>query len=429
MMRSMMIRLARGAAALFLSATVMGRSVSAQGIGPPSQSAPQIDPLHQAGRNVTVSLLTMGNGEQVWELFGHTAIWIHDNTTGRDTVFNWGVFDSHQPNFILHFLQGLMLYQMGGETMDQLLYQYRYFNRSVVAQELNLTAPQRDSLLRLIQVNARPENVQYRYDYFVDNCSTRPRDLLDRVLGGQMRARADSLTGTTYRSQALRLMQGDKPLVVGVDIGLGEPSDQELTLWKTMFLPRYLHDFVGRLQVRDSAGVMHPLVRSERVLFQATRGPEPTAPPRLGAWLFLIGLFVAGVLVVLASRAGRSRAARITLTVTTSAWCIVAGLLGTVLTILWTATDHRFAHDNENLLIFNPLWLVLGVLVVVYFSTGRAARLTGYLAAALAGLCALALLLHLALLSRQSNIAIALLALPPALVIAWLTARPGARAG
>src|SRR4051794_5527752 len=179
----------RGAAAVVL--------VGALAVDSPAQTAVSMPPrglvgaLDSPGRDVTVSLLTMGNGEQVWELFGHTAIWIHNNATGQDTVFNWGVFDSRQPNFILHFLQGLMLYQMGGETMEQLLYNYRYFNRSVISQELDLSVPQRDSLLGLIRVNARPENLQYRYDYFVDNCSTRPRDLLDRVLGGQLRAHAD----------------------------------------------------------------------------------------------------------------------------------------------------------------------------------------------------------------------------------------------
>lgn len=413
---------ARRAAVLGIAMALGAGRLAAQVVGGAPQVAPRLNALEQSGQNVTVSLLTMGNGEQVWELFGHTAILIHDNATGRDTVFNWGVFDSRQPNFILHFLQGLMLYQMGGATLDELLYQYRYFNRSVVSQELDLTAAQRDSLVRLIRVNARPENLQYRYDYFRDNCSTRPRDILDRVLGGQMRAKADSLTGTTYRSQAMRLMQGDKPLVVGVDIGLGEPSDEQLTIWKAMFLPRYLHDFVGTLQVKDSAGAMHPLVRGERVLFQATRGPEPAAPPRLGSWLLLIGLFMAGLIVWLASRAGRSHASRVTLTIVTAAWCIIAGLLGVVLTILWAATDHFFAHYNENLMVFNPLWVLLGVLVAVYFTTGRAARVTGYLAMGLAGLCVLALLSHLVFVSRQANLSIILLALPAALAIAWITA-------
>src|SRR5215208_1159101 len=257
MLDSVTKALSRGTTALFLTAALATTLAAQSAPAAPQQLAPAAtNALSVPGRDVTVSLLTMGTGELVWELFGHTGIWIHNNVTGKDTVFNWGVFDSTQPNFIPHFLQGLNYYQMGGETLGQLLYNYRYFNRSVVSQELDLSVAQRDSLLRLIQINARPENLKYRYDYFVDNCSTRPRDLLDGILGGQMRAKADSLTGRTYRSEALRLMQGNKPLVVGVDIGLGTPSDEELTIWKAMFLPGHLHDFVGKLQVRDSAGAM-----------------------------------------------------------------------------------------------------------------------------------------------------------------------------
>src|SRR5437868_10820000 len=233
----MLRALSRSALALF-AATSLAAQAATPTVPPPIGP----DPLHQAGQKVTVSLLTMGNGTEVWEMFGHTAIWLHDNGTNRDTVFNWGVFDSHQPHFIPHFLQGLMLYQMGGQTLADLLYQYQYFNRSVVSQELDLTPAQKDSLLHLIQINARPENVQYRYDYFVDNCSTRPRDLLDHVLAGQSRAHSSQVTDASYRSEALRLMQGDKPLVVGVDIGLGEPSDRKITMWQEMFLPRRLHD-------------------------------------------------------------------------------------------------------------------------------------------------------------------------------------------
>lgn len=33
-------------------------------------------------------------------------------------------------------------------------------------------------LLQLIRVNAQPENIAYRYDYFRDNCAMRPRDVL-----------------------------------------------------------------------------------------------------------------------------------------------------------------------------------------------------------------------------------------------------------
>ena len=391
-----------------------------------------MSPLYEPGGKVTISLLTMGNGSEIWEQFGHSAIEIRDMTTGRDTVFNWGAFDMSQPHFIPHFLEGLNLYEMAGQTMDQLLYSYRYWNRSVIEQDLNLTTAQKDSLLALIRTNALPQNLTYRYDYFVDNCSTRPRDLIDQVLGGQLHAQANALSGTSYRWQTLRLTGVDPWLVVGIDIGLGEPSDRPITKWQEMFLPAKLHDFVQTLQVRDSTGAMQPLVSRNVVLFQSTRPAEPTAPPALVAWLSAIGLVVAGVIAWVGYAATRpnepNRGATIVAGVLMSIWSFAAGILGVLLTLLWTVTDHRFAYSNENLLLFNPLWLVVFVLVIVSFSSGRAWRWTSGLLSFLAALAAIALLVHVVALSRQVNLAVIGLALPSALAMAWVARRGRARA-
>jgi hypothetical protein len=418
---------------LLRAALALTAAASLRAQQPPAPSPaplPQPDPLHQSGGNVTVYLLTMGNGTQVWELFGHNAIWIHDNATGRDTVFNWGVFSFRQPHFIARFLEGTMLYSMGGDSMENILLEYRYWNRSVVAQELDLMPAQKDTILAAIRWNALPENVNYRYDYFRDNCSTRVRDLLDRALGGPIASEARGLTGTTYRWHALRLMQSDLPIVVGVDIGLGRPADVELTKWQEMFLPKQLHDFVAKVRVIDSTGKMHPLVRSERVLYQANRGPEPVTPPDLGVWLLLAGMIVAALVVWagLASSSG-SRPARAAVATVTAVWALFAGLLGVILTLLWTVTDHVFAHANENLLLFNPLWLAMVVLLPLYLWSGRAERVTRSASIGLMILAVAALAMHATGLSAQDNLAVVGLALPPALAIAIITARPRVVAG
>lgn len=413
---------------LFRAALVLttAGSIGAQQQKPLAAAAPlpQPDPLHQVGRNVTVYLLTMGNGTQIWELFGHNAIWIHDNVTNRDTVFNWGVFSFRQPHFIARFLKGKMLYSMGGDSMENILLEYQYWNRSVVAQELDLLPAQRDTILAAIRSNALPENVDYRYDYFRDNCSTRVRDLIDRALGGTIAVQARGLTGTTYRWHTLRLMQSDVPIVVGVDIGLGRPADMDLTKWQEMFLPRKLHDFVAKVRVTDSAGTTHPLVRSERVLFQANRGPEAESPPELGVWLLLGGVVVASLIIWagLAASSG-SRLARGAVATVAAIWSLLAGLLGAILTLLWSATDHVFAHANENLLLFNPVWLVMVVLLPLYLWSGRAERFTRSLIALLMVSTVAALAAHATGLSAQQNLPVIGLALPPVLAIAAIAVR------
>ena len=117
--QTMLRPLLRPLIALALAASTLGAQTS------------RPDPLHQSGENVTISLLTMGTGKQVWEMFGHNAILIHDNVTGADTVFNWGVFNFKQPNFIPRFLQGRMLYAMGGDSIQWIHLVYRYLNRYV----------------------------------------------------------------------------------------------------------------------------------------------------------------------------------------------------------------------------------------------------------------------------------------------------------
>jgi Domain of unknown function (DUF4105) len=412
---------------LVVVSTAMASAAGAQA-RPARPAAPVVnthtDPLHQAGRDVTISLLTMGNGTQVWELFGHNAIWIHDLATNRDTVFNWGVFNFRQPRFIQRFLKGTMLYSMGGDSMENILYEYRVWNRTVLAQELDLTAPQKDSILAAIRLNALPENIDYRYDYFRDNCSTRVRDILDNALGGPLRKEAAVLTGRTYRWHALRLMQLQPAIMLGVDIGLGRPSDVNLSKWQEMFLPRQLHDFVSNTRVADSAGNMHPLVKRETVLFQSTRPPEPDAPPKFGNWALLGGIAVAALLTWLGIAAiNRGDWTRFVAGTVFALWSLAAGLLGTVLVLLWGVTDHVFAHQNENLLIFNPLWLLLAVLAPVYVISGRAGGAARMVARTIGALATIALLLHLVGLSSQTNLAIIALGLPPALAVAAVTGR------
>ena len=364
--------------------------------------------------------MTAGVGSELWQLFGHSALWIHDNRADRDTVFNWGAFNLNAPHFVLHFVTGLLLYQMAGDSIQDVVLESQRSNRTVTAQELNLSDAQKESILRAIRLNARPENVIYRYDYFIDNCATKPRDILDRALGGQLHIGADSLTGRTYRSHTLRLMQADRLLALGVNLVLGERSDRPITTWQETFLPQRLHDWVATRQVRDESGNLHPLVKSERVLVRTTRPPEPVLPPSF-AWLWIVGGMVAGLFAWLGSAARSIRGARVGAAIVFAGWATVSGLLGTILTLLWTATDHRFAYANENILLFNPLWLVLAVTLPITLLRGRAERLTNGVLVTVFALGGLALVLHLSGVLHQANLPIIGLGLLPTAGLVFAT--------
>ena len=422
---------------LALALLATSSSIAAAQIRPPSAQpapGPRVAAPAEPGSELTITLLTMGVGEQVWEQFGHNALWFHVERPPSlgppvDVVYNWGIFDSSQPYFIPHFLQGRMLYGMGGYPYEQTLIEYRERDRAVWAQELDLTNAQKLALRDFVIWNSRPENVSYRYDYYRDNCSTRVRDALDRVLGGVIRATfSGRKTSYTYRSETLRLTQRQSLLAAGIDLGLGRPADRELDGVRGDVPAMRLRDYVRELRVDDGNGGTRPLVKSERMLLPTISHPEATAPPHWMPTFLVLGLLIAALFAVVGWRGARGSApARFTAGTLFAVWCFGVGCLGLILTLLWSVTDHTFAHRNENLLLFNPLWLVLAVLVPMTAVKGRVSQVTRWLTFLVAALGMVALLLHLTGLSRESNGEMIALALPPALALAWVVHRGTAR--
>jgi hypothetical protein len=169
-------------------------------------------------------------------------------------------------------------------------------------------------------------------------------------------------------------------------------------------------------------------VKSERMLLPTISHPEASAPPRWLPTFLALGLLIAALFAVVGWRGARGSApARFTAGTLFAIWCFGAGCLGLILALLWSVTDHTFAHRNENLLLFNPLWLVLAVLVPMTAVKGRLSRVTRWLTFLVAALAVVALLLHLVGLSRESNGEIIALALPPAVALAWVVHRGTAR--
>lgn len=384
------------------------------------------------GGNLTVYLLTMGQGDEVWTRFGHAALWIHDAARATDITYNWGTFDFRQPHFVARFLLGDMRYSMTKLDLRQMLGEYTRSQRTVWSQELALTPPERVALQRFVEWNARPENREYDYDYFRDNCSTRVRDAIDRVLGGRIRAAtAQSGTGTTYRWNTLRLIANDLLLYTGVTLALGEPADRPLTAWQAMFLPDQLRAHLRTIRVRSADGRTVPLARAETVLFRARRPPEHIAPPRYWPWALIIGVAAAaGVLALAHTRASGNRAALITAGVLSWLWSLTVGLIGLLLLAAWMFTRHVFMYSNENLLLFNPISLGIAVaLPLACICRGtlqrgaiRTARTAAILVAVLA---AGALVVKLVPGHSQVNWVLIALALPVHLAVLMLAANGG----
>ena len=382
--------------------------------------AQQTAPLpRRPAAELTVYLMTMGPGQRVWERFGHNAIWIHDPVQGTDKAYNYGLFDLRQENFLVRFLQGRMWYWMQGFPAQSYVELYRRANRSVWIQELEMPPKARQELQAFLEWNERPENRFYHYDYYRDNCSTRVRDALDRALAGRIRQETLELaTGKTYRFHTRRLTANDPLIYTGLLLALGRPVDRPISAWEEMFLPLAVREHLRSISVPGSDGRPTPLVRSERTLFESSATPPPDRPP---FWLPIylgIGLILGSTILLLGTRAQRSRLARAGLIVVSGTWALAVGTVGLVLAGLWGLTDHTAAYNNENLLQANLLALGLLWLVPTAargFPTGRGALV---LAGTVAGLSQLGLVLKLLPAFYQVNGEIIALALPVHLAVA-----------
>lgn len=318
----------------------------------------------EPGDELTVYVLTFGPGDHAFFKFGHDAIWIHDESAPRsvpikrDAVYNWGTFAFGDPALIPKFVQGRFMYWLSKQTIGLTVRLYQAENRSVVAQELNLTAAQKRELRDMVEENAKPENKHYKYDYYRDNCATRVRDVVDRVLGGKLKEASQAPATMTWRQHTLRLTQGDAVLSMALTVVMGSVIDKPLNQWEEMFLPAYVQEGMRRVKVPGPGGTEVPLVKSEKELTHSTRPPVPAEPPSWLIWNLVAGALIGGGVLLSARSARRSLGARVGL----GALLFLIGflcILGCLFVFVWIGTDHEVGWHNENILQLAPWGVAL----------------------------------------------------------------------
>ncbi len=380
------------------------------------------DPAAADEPALEVSLLTIGPGEIYWQRFGHNAIVIRDPASGESVSYNYGMFDFDEADFFVNFLRGRMSYQITAEDPTEEIAWYSSEGRSITRQELRLSPAQAESLKTYLEVNLRPENRHYRYDYFTSNCSTRVRDALDAALGGALRRQmASPSRGFSFRLLADALTAPQPLLMAVIDIGLGPYADQRLSYWKDSFVPMQLRDHLREIRVADANGQLQLLVKSEQVIAQARLPAPPALPPDLRWPFFGIGLGLAALMLFLSSRR-ESAIARRSFAVLAVAFSLICGLAGLIMLGLWGFTEHQSAWRNENLLIFSPLCLLM---TRAWWRSARPGmRMSAFsrsLAMAIAVIAAFALFSKILASFPQANLPWILLLLPAHLVLARIT--------
>ena len=349
-----------------------------------AQAAPQLD----------VWMMTFGPGEPVFLKFGHNAllIRIRDGATGQvqqERVYDYGLFNGASPTLVADFLQGRMQYWLGVTRLSSTMHRYRATNRDVAAQKLRLTPEQSRTLLEQLERNALPENRFYRYDYYYDNCSTRLRDVLDRITKGAVKKAFVGPATMSLRDHTLRHTASDWLYYLGLDVGLAN-VDEDIDLWSESFLPQKFREALRGVEVTID-GETVPFVEKEEVWFDGTRPDVPAQPPSRGPLLALIGFLIGGVFASWGWLGRRNRLLR-------TLYLIAAGLVGfglaffgVLLIYLWGFTDHSIAYGNENIFHLAP-WAILAP-VAALMSRRRGAPYLFRLFAAAAVLSLLGLLI------------------------------------
>ncbi len=315
-----------------------------------------------------VELWTMGQGEDVFERFGHAALCVYDLADADGRCFNYGTTNFTDPaQLVRRFLRREAPFWVSVGSADRTLEIYQEADRTIWIQPLPLTLAQTGLLVARLQHDALPENREYVYDHFVDNCTTRVRDHIDAVTGGALRPRGEERFGPTWREMVRAGFAADVEMLALAELLMGRSTDGHPTRWQAMYHPDVL-----RVAVWEHLGV-EPEVVAER------RGRDLTAPPLAGRRalvLVAIGLALGcGLLVT----SGRRVPRRLGL--------VVAGLvLGGAALIVDVTTLYTLIVDlraNEVAFVLLPTDLAIA------FVGGRALR--GYLNVRLATLLLVAL--------------------------------------
>ena len=301
-----------------------------------------------------ISLLTCSPGEDLYALFGHTALRVKDKKSGIDYVFNYGTFDFSTPNFYMKFARGKLNYMLSATNFLNFKQNYIEENRSIIEQKLRLAPQQKQQIFRALLTNYKPQNRYYHYDFLFDNCSTRVRDVVEDNARGITFIPPPESTSNTFWNLLDPFITQSRWIFLGIHLALGLPCDETASPYQNMFLPDHLMTGFAHAQNSINNNTM-PLVESTHIIYKANSIISPT--PYL---LRPITLFSIIALIFLASTLWMIREKRYIFWPDTILFSMV-GIVGWVVFFLWFLTDHLATGPNLNILWAFPLHLPLAL--------------------------------------------------------------------
>ena len=100
--------------------------------------------------NTEISVLTCSPGDEIYSIFGHTAVRVYNPNTKVDAVVNYGLFDFNQESFVYRFVKGETDYMCGVENFKSFLYSYAWRGSGVKSTVLDLTDAEKERIIRVL---------------------------------------------------------------------------------------------------------------------------------------------------------------------------------------------------------------------------------------------------------------------------------------
>lgn len=282
-----------------------------------------------------ITLLTCGSGDELYSVFGHTAIRVNDPQSGTDIVYNFGTFDFDTPNFYLKFVKGDLQYHVSLGSYKDFIYQYEYYDRDVFEQELNLTAEQKQYIANELNAILLSDRKFYTYKFIDRNCTTMVEDIINNTLPEKI-SNKNSDNGMTNREIIYSYLKDNHFYEnLGIHLIFGAKTDIKPN---KPFLPKQLMEGVA-----DTKNGTYPLVKSTETVY--TRQQKPSSP-----WWNSVYIFTAAIVVLAFFTRNK---------IVMQTYMAIAGLFGIFFLTVGFYSFHSEISLNYNALLLNPLFLVM----------------------------------------------------------------------
>ena len=302
--------------------------------------------VQKLSNQAQISLITISPGSDLYSAFGHSTLWILDTEQNIDRVYNYGTFDFGQPNFYLNFVKGHLDYTLSAYSFEEQYLSTQYEERGLSQQILNLDSIQKQRLYDFLEWNSLPENRHYLYDFYLDNCSSRFRDVLQTNCGKELVFDKTISTPYSFRDWMNICLVPHPWSALFMNIGLGAPADKQTDYLTQMYLPINL-----KLAISTASNYTKPLVKSESELLDPIEIEAQNGSATI--WISTGILLLFYLLLIISN--GRFLAIERMFDI--SLFSFVT-LLGFALALLWLCTDHWVCAMNTDLLWANPLSFV-----------------------------------------------------------------------